>query len=382
MASTGHSLSFCPTGQDWQAPHVGESEIRRYRNALSEKSIKVMETTVPDALRTETYDVIFFEFYYHAIPWIQLSRLLQPTARIVIDSVDLHFLRLEAKASLSRDNNDDTRARITKVQELATYRLADMVIAVSEEDASALQSELPTLPVSVIPNVHPRLPALDAGAQLQRSAPMRAIFVGSFRHDPNIDAMLFFCRDVWPAVTRALEGATLDIVGEAPPESLIALEGNGVHVHGWVADTNPYLRAATVSVAPLRFGAGMKGKIGEAMAHGLPVVTTSIGAQGMGFTPGNEALIADSASEFADALLYLTAHADERARLGAAGREFIERHYGSAAAASAVRSALDRAISLPTKALRWDKLFAVAANYAFERHIGWRLRRRSAIRGM
>ncbi|NMG28283.1 glycosyltransferase [Aromatoleum evansii] len=382
LSEQGHSLSFCPVGQNWQIPHVGAEEITRYRDTLSKRSIEIFQTTVPHVLRSTNFDLIFFEFYYYAMQWLEITRFLQPQAKIVIDSVDLHYLRLKAKADLSRSESDASRASNTKSQELAIYRLADMVIAVSGEDSSALQREIPTLPVSVIPNIHTRISPLPPDAQAKHPSTMRAIFVGSFRHDPNIDAMLFFCREVWPTVRDSLKDATLDIVGDAPPESIIALEGNGIRVHGWVADTAPYLRAATVSVAPLRFGAGMKGKIGEAMVHGLPVVTTSTGAQGMGFTPSKEVLIADSADDFADALLYLAAHADEQARLGAAGREFIDMHYGRDAVASSVRSAIDRAISLPTRSLRWDRLIAVAADYVYERHIGWRLKGRSVLSGM
>jgi len=369
MAAAGNHVDLCPVGQDWQVPHVGAAEIIRYRTALQDKGVNTLPPEVLQALRRgPDYDLVIFEFYYHALQWMDAARLYQPGARMVVDSVDVHYLRLHAKATLTGRSEDRTNADMTKANELAVYAAADMVITVTEDDARALKAEIPTLCVAVVPNIHP----IHEPITIPRDGPMRAIFVGSFRHEPNLDAMAFFCRDIWPEIRTALPDASLDIVGDAPPASIQSVAEAGIEVHGWVEDTAPYLRAATVSVAPLRFGAGMKGKIGEAMSHGLPVVTTTVGAEGMGFTNGQEILIADAALPFAQAMLDLHATPDYRDALRLAGRSFIENRYGKIAVASIVSATLDTAIAHPLTRQKWTHQLLLKARHVYERHVGWR----------
>lgn len=369
MAGAGHQVDLCPVGQDWQVPHVGEAGISRYRTALSDNGVTPLPPDVLRALRARSdYDLVIFEFFYYAMQWMDAARLYQPGARMLVDSVDVHYLRLQAKARLTGNPEDEASAEATKGKELAVYRAADMVITVTEDDAKALRAEIPDLCVAVVPNVHPVHEAL----LIPRAGPMRAIFVGSFRHEPNVDGIEFFCKEVWPLIRSALPDATLDIVGDAPPASVQTVEQAGITVHGWVEQTAPYLRAATVSVAPLRFGAGMKGKIGEAMSHGLPVVTTTIGAEGMGFTHGREILIADSGLDFANAMLELHGAPDYRDQLRHAGHGFISDRYGRSAVASIVRAMLEQAVALPLPPRKWAQQLLLKARYAYEQHLGWR----------
>ena len=106
--------------------------------------------------------------------------------------------------------------------------------------------------------------------------------------------MLFFCRDILPMVKRALGRVEVTIIGDRPPPEILDLAGDGVVIAGWVPEVTPYLDSHCVAIAPLRFGAGMKGKVGQALAAGLPVVTTRVGAEGMHLEAGKAALIADS----------------------------------------------------------------------------------------
>jgi glycosyltransferase involved in cell wall biosynthesis len=369
MTAAGHQVDLCPVGQDWQVPHVGEAEIGRYRAALADHGVTPLPADVLRALRARSdYDLVIFEFFYYAMQWMDAARLYQPGARMLVDSVDVHYLRLQAKATLTGNPEDRASAEATKRKEIAVYRAADMVITVTEDDAKALRAEIPDLCVAVVPNIHP----IHESLLIPREGPMRAIFVGSFRHEPNVDGIEFFCRDIWPLVRAALPDARLDIVGDAPPASIRTVDEAGIKVHGWVEETAPYLRAATVSVAPLRFGAGMKGKIGEAMSHGLPVITTTVGAEGMGFTHGREILIADSGLDFAKAMLDLHGAPDYRDELRRAGRSFISDRYGKSAVASVVQTMLERAIVLAPRQQRWAKQLLLKARYAYDQHLGWR----------
>lgn len=369
IAARNHEIELCAVGQNWQVPHVGLEGIEKYRLALVEIGVRPLPDGVGTVLRNGRYDLIIFEFYYHALQWLEMARFLQPQARIVVDSVDVHFLRLEAKAKLSGKAEDKVRASATKREELAVYRRADLVITVTQADADALHAEIPGMPIAVVPNIHP----IYEPVALAANDRLRAIFVGSFRHEPNIDGVLFFVNEVWPVVVDARPDASLDIVGDAPPEAIRSLASSTTKVHGWVAETAPYLRAANVSVAPLRFGAGMKGKIGEAMAHGLPVVTTSVGAEGMGLTPGENILVEDDGRSFARAILGLQNDFVRRDRVARAGWDFIREHYGPQAVERLVAAALDSVIALPVMTPNRIERLRFKLKDTYSQHLAWRL---------
>src|SRR6185369_13677698 len=166
---------------------------------------------------------------------------------------------------------------------------------VTEDDRGLLLRELKHLRVEIVPTMHDVSPLDDA---TQRT-PNTLVFVGPFLHAPNIDAMVYFCNEVFPLITSEIPDATLAIVGSFPTQPVKNLARDGVEVIGFVPDVKPYLDSSYVSIAPLRFGGGMKGKIGEAMAHGLPVVTTSIGIEGFGLTPSTNVLVGDTPRDFA-----------------------------------------------------------------------------------
>src|SRR5690606_4514163 len=122
-----------------------------------------------------------------------------------------------------------------------------------------------------------------------------------FRHDPNLDGVTWFVNEIWPGVRARHPAARLTVIGSYPTRAVHALgETAGVTVLGYVPDLEPHLDRAAVAIAPLRFGAGMKGKVTDAMAAGLPVVTTTIGAQGLDLVGGRHAWIADDADAFAE----------------------------------------------------------------------------------
>src|SRR5581483_8640326 len=280
-------------------------------------------------------DVAWLSFYDTAEVYLPLLRRLAPGARIAIDTVDVHSLREQRAAELSGSAADAAAAGRTRAREQAVYGAADALVAVSEDDARALRELAPAVPVSVVSNVHEPLPA---GPPLQGRAGV--VFVGNFRNTPNVDASLYLCRSIWPAVRAAVPDARLRLVGTARPPAVQALSAPDGEVTGWVPDTAPYLEAARVSVAPLRYGAGVKGKIGEALAHGLPVVTTPVGAEGMELVPGRDVLVGATPGELAEAVVRL--HADDALwhRLAAAGRAALACRLSPEVARDALRGLL------------------------------------------
>lgn len=153
------------------------------------------------------------------------------------------------------------------------------------------------------------------------------LFIGNFNHPPNADAVTYFVREVFPQVKRDIPGMTLTVVGNNPSEEIISLRSDDVVITGYVPETEPYLKKARVSISPLRFGSGMKGKIGEAMAAGLPVVTTSIGAEGMGLVSGENAFIADDAESFARGIVRLCNDDQLWTDMASAGKQYIRENF-------------------------------------------------------
>jgi len=205
------------------------------------------------------------------------------------------------------------------------------------------------------------------------------IFVGNFRDNPsNSDAMIWFCSEIMPRLLHRVPAATLRVVGNMPPAEVVALQNAQITVTGYVPETAPYLDNSMVSVCPLRFGAGLKGKIGEAMAHGLPVVSTSVGIQGMQPRLGEEIEVADSPDAFADAIARVLGDERRWKRMSCAGRVFIEQHFGVAAVAQKVANTFGDLSWLPVKPVGAATRIAVAARIAaselLEVHFLWRWR--------
>jgi len=279
-----------------------EESDEKYISSLKSIGINILscaENSLLDILRKDKFSAALFEFYFIAEHFLPRLKLLQPKCPTIIDTVDVHYYRAFSKYKTTGNLDDLRDAEEKKRCELAIYKKADIVITVTDDDAEILHNDCPTLVTRIIPNVH----TLD----LSNNIPDRntLIFVGGFLHDPNIDAVLYFSNQVLPIIREVIPNIKFTIVGSNPPEEVKRLNNSNINVTGYVPSTTPYLHNNYISVAPLRYGAGMKGKIGEAMAHGRPVVTTSIGAQGMGLKDRVNIMIADSPEEFANSVIEL-----------------------------------------------------------------------------
>ncbi len=299
---------------------------------------------LPALLARRRFDVAWLSFWYIGEQYLPAIRLNSPATRIVIDTVDVHFLRERRQAELEGQLGKMRKElKEKKRRELAVYGQADTVVTVTEADAETLRRRGVRTPLSVIPNVHPRAdapsPPFDARHGL--------LFVGNFAHTPNVDAIRWFCSDVLPRVRESLPGVRLLVVGGSAPEEVRALASESIVVTGQVPAVEPYLDSCRVSIAPLRYGAGMKGKVGEALGRGLPVVTTRIGAEGMGLVDREHVLVADDPEALAAAVVEL--HSDRALweRLSAAGKAHVEACYGPAAVGDALERILAPATARP-----------------------------------
>lgn len=258
-----------------------------------------------------------------------------PKAKVVFDTVDLHFLREQREAATTggATRSESNRSWRTERRLIAA---CDVTAAVTEVEADMIRETLPDTRVVVLPNVH------DVG---KREAPGFAarhglLFIGSFRHAPNADAVRFFIDEVLPRVRERID-AELVVVGDAPPPDLRARAGGAVRFAGYVPEVVPLFDSARVFVSPLRFGAGMKGKNGQAMGLGLPMVTTTIGAEGMDLVDGEHAMIRDDAAGFAEAVVRLYGDEVLWGRLAVNAQNAVAARWSPAAMRDRLRCLLD-----------------------------------------
>jgi GT2 family glycosyltransferase/radical SAM superfamily enzyme YgiQ (UPF0313 family)/Tfp pilus assembly protein PilF/cyclopropane fatty-acyl-phospholipid synthase-like methyltransferase len=321
-------------------------------------NVRARRFDLKQILTARHYGFAILSFYEIAVQYLDGIRTYSPETKILVDTVDIHFVRETRQAELSGDQKALNRASMTKELELSIYSKADAVITVTEQDWEHIRQCLSCKPHFVISNIH-RVdePSIDLDG---RSG---LVFVGNFNHQPNIDAVLYFIQEILPIVKRTLPGITLTIVGNNPPKDILSLHNQNVHITGFVPSTAPYLKQARVSIAPLRYGAGMKGKIGEAMAHGLPVVTTSIGAEGMGLVSGETAFISDSPQGFAEYVVTLYTNDDIWRSIASAAKQLISDNYSPQKVNLDLAGMLRKAASLPPLEItdeKWAQRSAVA----------------------
>jgi GT2 family glycosyltransferase/2-polyprenyl-3-methyl-5-hydroxy-6-metoxy-1,4-benzoquinol methylase len=253
-------------------------------------------------------------------------------AQIAYYPHDLHHLRLQRQAILMNDPAVAAEAEAVKAQELQVLHQVDHITAPSEEEARLIRTLAPKIPVSPLPAYF-----YDAERIVQREADhfvalTDIVFVGGFPHIPNVDAALFIVGEIMPIVWQSKPNARIVLVGYAPPPEVVALQGPRVVVTGQVADVAVFLDRARLVLAALRFGAGVKGKVVDALRMGVPVVTTPIGAEGIGIVSGRDALIADDAVSLARHVVDLLEAPDRCAALSVAGAKLIRGRYSRLAA--------------------------------------------------
>ncbi len=250
-----------------------------------------------------------------------------PQATLVYDTVDLHALRMSRQADVERSAELLDQAQLMWVRERAAIEAADVTFVVSETERTWLADVMPTADVRVVSNIHS--PIVDAPVMEGRRD---VIFVGGYLHPPNVDAARWAATEIMPLVRSRLPEATLHLLGSYLPEELEALAGPGVDPVGWAPDLAPWYRNARVVLAPLRYGAGVKGKVAEAIEHAVPVVGTSVAFEAMGFEYGVDVLCGDTATEIAEHVVTLLTDDDVWMAMAGRGQATLERKFSSKAA--------------------------------------------------
>ena len=320
----------------------GERELHKYVQAVEGLGVSIVFNYdyIADHLKQHgrDYKMVILSLAEIMHEYYPAVRTHAPQAHVVYDTVDLHGLRFGREAQVKGGEELEEQARRYQEMETANFRSADTVVAISEKEREAILELAPDAHVMVIPNIH----VVSQEQELPREERSGLIFIGHYLHSPNADAVEYFVRDILPLVKLQIPEVKFLMLGSAMTDEVHRLAEDNVEAIGYAPDVTPYFRQSRVFVAPLRFGAGMKGKIGQSMSLGLPVVTTSIGAEGMGLVNEEHALIADGAAEFAEAVvrLYTDDHLWKSIALQA--RDLMQRNYSP----TAVRGQIEALVAL------------------------------------
>jgi glycosyltransferase involved in cell wall biosynthesis len=301
------------------------------------------------------FDLALVAFWQPAEQLVPVIRVESPGTRIVIHSIDLHFLR-DARRRLGAEGYVDARFGADLARELTTYYAADAVLTVSSKEAELLTDFLGTGRAEHLPLAELWMQENSLSRPTDRSSvPFEdrrgILFVGNFRHLPNGEAVEYLCREVLPLVDpQLLANHPLMLVGNRLDDRVRAHAAfvRYANLVGWVPSVIPYYRRARVCVAPLLHGAGVKGKVLQALMTGTPVVTTPVGAEGLDLIDDEHALIAERPGELAEALDRLLRDPVTWGRLAHAGRSLATARHGKDVVRSRFLQIVDEVMARPT----------------------------------
>ena len=284
---------------------------------------------VRDLTSRVAYDVIQVEFPFQT-PYLNAVAPLS-RAKKILTMHNIESLRFKRELQLSQWG----KRRLVllgnhlffRAWEKEALRQFDGIITVSDLERTWVQLHAPRATVELVPNGVDTEYFSPACPIPPESNPY-IVFTGAMDYPPNVDAVRWFCNEILPMLQRNIPHIGLKIVGKNPHQQILEL-GNlkGVHVTGTVADIRSYVAGALALVVPLRSGGGTRLKILEAMAMERPVISTTVGAEGLEITPGADILIADDAEQFVDQVQLLVRSPETSKRLGSEGRRLVIEKY-------------------------------------------------------
>ncbi|BCT68964.1 glycosyltransferase [Nitrosospira sp. NRS527] len=308
-----------------------EEHLPHYREALEKQGIGILYGSGAAhkhlAAVGGKYHFVLLSRPETAFRYLPHVRAYALYSQVIYDTVDLHWVRFEREMLISGDRALVDAIASFRHIELFNCTCADLVLAITDDEKDHLLAEQPDAKVTVLPNIHeiffPKTPFAQRRGIL---------FIGGFWHKPNEDAVIFFVRNIFPRIRERIPDVVFYIIGSNMPSSVESLRSANVAPLGFVPDAAPYFESCRIFVAPLRFGAGMKGKVGHSISYGLPIVATRIGAEGMGLRHEKHLLIADDPDDFADLVVRLYNDETLWYRLSTAALTHLDTNYSLAAA--------------------------------------------------
>ena len=323
LQALGYAVTFVPSSD---LGHRG-----RYTEALQRRGIACLHaphvTSVEEALRRLPVapDLVYLHRAGNAARYLGLVRERFPEAHLVYGVADLHFLRLQREAEATGDAARRAEAARSEVAELHAVRCADAVIVHSPVEAKLLAERVPGARVHVVPWTVPAV-----GPQAPVAARRGVAFIGGYNHRPNVDAARRLVQEVMPLAWREIPDLPCLLVGSDLPRELAVLAGGAVEAIGYVPDLRPIFARVRCTAAPLRYGAGIKGKVLTSLAHGVPCVMSPVAAEGIELPEALGWLVAEEVGEMAEKLIELERNIDVAAMIAGEGLRLIECAFGSA----------------------------------------------------
>ena len=311
-----------------------QGEVFHYaRHMLSPLPYSVAKHSQPkvvaalrNLLAAESYDVIVCDFVVAGgvIPWASSCPKILFTHNIEAQIWLRHFER--AASPIWKGVTWSEYRKMLRYEHFCLQN-AHHVLAVSENDKDVFARSIDKNRITVIPTGVDTEYFRPVGGDGEQ--PHELVFTGAMDWLANVDAILYFARDILPLIRRQIPHVTITVAGRLPPPRLLALAHADRHIRvtGRVEDIRPYIAKASVYVVPIRIGGGTRLKIFEAMAMGKATVSTTIGAEGLPVTDGKEILIADSPESFAHAVVSLLRQPELRRQLGLSARHLVEQKY-------------------------------------------------------
>lgn len=299
-----------------------QSEIRRQ-----------LERTRFDIIQCETHLMSFYD------------TSLSDGVRIL----DAQNVEYDGFTRLARNSRSKVRrmfyrreAHACHMEETAAWRNQDAILCTSRRDRDLIDGIVPTIPKFVIPN-GVNISYFSPGDE--QVEPFSMVFTGTMNYPPNSDGMLYFLDGVFPAVVKAIPQAKVYVVGSAPPRELRQKSSPNVIVTGFVEDVRPFIRRSALYIVPLRSGGGTRLKLLEALAMKKPVVTTSVGCEGIDVVHNESVMVADDPGDFAAKVIELLRNPAKGSGLAQIGHEIVCRHYDWSLTGPRLQEAYDEALS-------------------------------------
>jgi len=295
-------------------------------------------------LRKESFDIVqaeSMEVAQYALQALAERPSNEPRPQIFFDNLNAEYVLQKRAYEIDRRRVKTLpkalyswlQWRRLRTYETTVCKTVDGVLAVSEADAQALRQLDEHINLHVVPNgvdcvfFSPAARPAEYSEETKIRHLASLVFTGTMNFRPNADAVLWFCDQILPLIKKEAFHVHFYIVGQWPTAAVRALTGPAVSVTGYVSDIRPYIANSSVYVVPMRMGSGTKLKVMEAMAMGIPVVSTTLGAEGIDVTPGQHLLVADDPAEFAHSVVGLLQDGRERQRLAENARRLVEEKY-------------------------------------------------------
>jgi len=302
LQSLGYKVTFWPNNLKKTSP---------YAENLQQAGVEVVYGNVDfmqfSRLYGHAYDLVIMSRPEICARYINICKTLYTNAKLIYDTVDLHYVRLARQAEIETANAEqlNEQSKWYEILEKGLMQRVDATLVVSNREVELLRSQGVAGEISIVSNIHSiKNEAYKTKFQSRKDI----VFVGNYAHLPNRDAIKWYVKDIFPKVIKEHDDINLIVIGANMPSELEReLKGKNISVRGFISDPELaiQLTEARVFVAPLRYGAGVKGKIGQAIEYGLPVVTTKIGSEGM-YLKNNESCIeADTTDSFAEGCIKL-----------------------------------------------------------------------------